>query len=120
MIRRTKPSAPYRGNYYYRDGQRLALEKAPDAFALRLKEGRLPAQVGSWIKERIAPVTLDRTYGAKRLATYRVLAPELERTMEALRRDPRTQYCTHVYHRKGAKVIEPLVLGDEIVVHFGK
>ncbi len=120
MTRRTKPSAPYRGNYYYRDSQRLALEKTPDAFALRLKEGRLPAQVGSWIKERIAPVTLVRTYGAKRLATYRVLAPELERTMEALRRDPRTQYCTHVYQREGAKVIEPLVLGDEIVVQFQK
>lgn len=118
--RRNQRKPPYRGNYFYRDGQRLPLVKAPDAFALRLKAGQLPAQLRAWARERVASVALEQTYGAQRLATYRVSAPARDRTMAALRRDPRTQYCTHVYHRKGAKVAEPLVLTDEIVVQFQK
>ena len=110
--------ASYRGNYFYRDGQKFPLVKAPDAFTLRLKEGRLPAQVATWAREPVVPTRLERTYGAKRLAVYRVPAPARDRTMEALRRDPCTQFCTHVYHRKGARVPEPFVLTDEIVVQF--
>ncbi len=118
--KRTKRRAPYRGNYFYRDGQKLSLVKVPDTFALRLRQGRLSAQVRAWARERVAPVALEQAYGAKRLATYRVPAPARDRTMEALRRDPRTQYCTHVYRRKGATGAEPLVLTDEIVVQFQK
>ena len=118
MAPRTRRRAPYRGNYFYRDGQRLPLVKAPDRFALRLKAGRLPAQLRGWARERLAPVSLEKTYGARRLATYRVPAPARDRAMAALRADPRTQYCTHVYHRRGARVAEPLVLTDEIVVQW--
>jgi subtilisin family serine protease len=120
MKRSPARRAPYRGNYYYRDGRKLPLVKVPDTFALRFKAGQLPAQLRAWARERVAPIALEQTYGAKRLATYRVPAPARDRTMEAFRRDPRTQYCTHVYHRKGATVAEPLVLTDEIVVQFQK
>lgn len=116
--RRAAQKDPYRGGYFYREGEQHALVKAPDAFALRLRAGRLPAQVASWSREPVAPVRLERAYGAKRLATYRVPARARDRTMDALRRDARTQYCTHVYHRRGARVPEPLVLADEIVVQF--
>ena len=55
----------YRGNYFYRDGQKLSLVKASDAFALRLKQGRRPAQLGGWARERLAPAALHQTYGAR-------------------------------------------------------
>ena len=35
----------YRGNYYYRDGQKFPLVKVPDAFALR-RDGHAPAGGG--------------------------------------------------------------------------
>ncbi|HEV8663503.1 MAG TPA: S8 family serine peptidase [Candidatus Methylomirabilis sp.] len=112
----------YRGNYFYRDGQKFPLTKLPDAFALRLREGRLPAELRAWTRagERLPPVALDRAYGRKRLATYRVrgAAAARDRAMDALRRDGRTQYCTHVYRRRRARAPDPLILTDEIVVQF--
>lgn len=118
--RRGAREEPYRGNYFYREGEKHALVKAPDTFALRLREGRLPAQVATWAGERVAAVRLERAYGAKRLATYRVAARARDRTMDTLRRDPRTQYCTHVYHRRAARIPDALVLTNEIVVQFAK
>lgn len=112
----------YRGNYFYRDGQKFSLAKIADAFALRLREGRLPAELRAWIREgeRLPLVTLEKAFGRKRLATYRVrgAAAARDRAMDALRRDGRTQYCTHVYRRRRARAPDPLILTDEIVVQF--
>ena len=63
----------------------------PDAFALRLREGRRPAELRAWTREgeRIPPVAMERAYGRQRLATYRVrgAAAARDRAMDTLRRD---------------------------------
>jgi len=121
-MRRSRTNRRYRGNYFYRDGQKLPLVKLPDAFALRLREGRLPGELRAWTREgeRLPPVALEKAYGRQRLATYRVrgAAVARDRAMDALRRDGRTQYCTHVYGRRRARAPDPLILTDEIVVQF--
>ncbi len=121
-MRRSRTTRRYRGNYFYRDGQKLPLVKLPDAFALRLREGRLPAELRAWTREgeRLPPVALEKAYGRQRVTTYRVrgAAAARDRAMDALRRDGRTQYCTHVYRRRRARAPDPLILTDEIVVQF--
>ena len=58
----------YRGNYYYRDGEKSPLVKAPDAFALR-RDGHAPAGGG---EDGLAALRMaDAVYEAARSGALR-------------------------------------------------
>ncbi len=105
-------SASELGMYFFRDGEKIEIEKIPDRIAVRLKRSKRQEDICSHYK-----VSHSRSFQRQKIEEFVVNASERDALMDQIRSGAEVEFVSHVYSMESdpdAKIL----FTDEITVQF--
>jgi len=105
-------SASELGSHFFRDSEKIEINKIPDRFALRLKRGKRQEDISSHYA-----VSHGRSFYRQKIEEFIVNASERDAIMDQIRQGSEVEFASHVY-AMSSDPEENFVFTNEITVQF--